>query len=579
MSRPRRFQSRHDQPLIRTARWRARDVRLAKTSEGISEKLLVERVELLSRIVAMVAQGHVNAHWTAAGIIALLDPKAPPFAYKAMEAAHGRPILPTGLHLDSRALRITMEVSGRTLRSAGYQKEAVENVLSGRSSLIADAITRRNTRRSITRFLRTHGHAPTNFFELRPDAPVLRRPSVPLSCTDRQFAEWQIDANHETAILRLKLPIVAHPTKRADWVWHELILQIPGHTRARLDAGGRLRLPTLRAHTDRVLLDVPVEFPPETTPATNTPERVLGLDWGERRLLTGSIIQSTGADTAHEVMGPFIFDARGAQQRMERHRALARHLRTIQDRIRRLDESRAVPSPILAQRLGTLERERERVWQARADLQSQLAHHAARWAVHVAVTHGATVIAIEDLRALEPRLRGRRLRDRLNHQIRGVLAKHLADKAAEAGITLRVVNPRGTSALCPTCGAAHAHVRAPDTTKPGRGWALCDECGASRDRDHAASMNIAARALTRHNAHQPRIHSQARPRISSNSTIASRPRRTRSGQPGSRYPGTTTRTTQAIPGRNHRCEYTTRRGTGLTLVRTTQKTQKVQLNT
>ena len=96
---------------------------------------------------------------------------------------------------------------------------------------------------------------------------------------------------------------------------------------------------------------------------------------------------------------------------------------------------------------------------------------------------------------MEPRLRGAPLRDRMNHQIRGMLFKHLADKAAESGLRLVEVNAKGTSALCPRCGSGHAHVGAPDNHKEGRGWAVCRHCSSSLDRDHSASLRIGSKAL------------------------------------------------------------------------------------
>jgi hypothetical protein len=180
---------------------------------------------------------------------------------------------------------------------------------------------------------------------------------------------------------------------------------------------------------------------------------------------------------------------------MERQRDQAKRLQALIDR--NLVLCKGKPDQRLAERIATLEREIGRIWEARSQLQLQTAHLAAGWAVELALGHKCRLIGAENLKTLEPRLRGARLRDRLNHQIRGILLKHMADKAAEAGIGLiDQINPRTTSSHCPRCAAPHTHVRAPDNLASGRGWACCPSCGSSIDRDHAAALRIGAKALS-----------------------------------------------------------------------------------
>jgi putative transposase len=61
-------------------------------------------------------------------------------------------------------------------------------------------------------------------------------------------------------------------------------------------------------------------------------------------------------------------------------------------------------------------------------------------------------------------------------------------KAALAGVPIVLVNPRGTSHICPACG--HNERR----NRPNRDTFRCVKCGFSGCADHIAAINIAARA-------------------------------------------------------------------------------------
>jgi putative transposase len=68
----------------------------------------------------------------------------------------------------------------------------------------------------------------------------------------------------------------------------------------------------------------------------------------------------------------------------------------------------------------------------------------------------------------------------------GHLIAALADKAQTAGITVRLVDERGTSSTCPSC-----RTRIP---KPAGRTLSCPHCGLTGHRDLLAAANIAARA-------------------------------------------------------------------------------------
>jgi putative transposase len=98
-------------------------------------------------------------------------------------------------------------------------------------------------------------------------------------------------------------------------------------------------------------------------------------------------------------------------------------------------------------------------------------------------------IALEDLTGIRKSVTVRRTqRSRLHswafYQLRGFVEY----KAAIAGIPVILVNPRGTSHICPECGHNE------NGNRPDRNTFRCVQCGFSGNADHIAAINIAARA-------------------------------------------------------------------------------------
>lgn len=101
----------------------------------------------------------------------------------------------------------------------------------------------------------------------------------------------------------------------------------------------------------------------------------------------------------------------------------------------------------------------------------------------------AGVIAVEDLRGLQTRGRGRSDNNRAAQSARGKAYRALEHTAARAGLEVVMCPPRGTSARCPGCDD--------ELARPG-GYhsASCDCCGIhGADRDQIAGQNIAKRVL------------------------------------------------------------------------------------
>jgi hypothetical protein len=92
---------------------------------------------------------------------------------------------------------------------------------------------------------------------------------------------------------------------------------------------------------------------------------------------------------------------------------------------------------------------------------------------------------------------GKTLNTRLSQTVRSQVTDRLRHIAAEYGIAVVTIPPRGTSKNCPRCLAPLRHSKSPDQpAAPGWKWAWCPGCGWQGDRDQGAWQRIAARGLT-----------------------------------------------------------------------------------
>jgi len=96
------------------------------------------------------------------------------------------------------------------------------------------------------------------------------------------------------------------------------------------------------------------------------------------------------------------------------------------------------------------------------------------------------------------RVHGKRLRDwRIGH-----LMSVLRDKAEVAGITVKVIDERGTSSTCPSCSR-----RVP---KPAGRVFRCPHCGHGGHRDLVAAANIPPEAAAHPRYRDSRDHAPPR---------------------------------------------------------------------
>ena len=98
-------------------------------------------------------------------------------------------------------------------------------------------------------------------------------------------------------------------------------------------------------------------------------------------------------------------------------------------------------------------------------------------------------VALEELKGIRTSTTVRKAQRSRNHSWAfRQLRSFIEYKAALAGIPVILVNPRGTSHICPECGHNERGNR------PNRDTFRCVQCSFSGNADHVAAINIAARA-------------------------------------------------------------------------------------
>jgi hypothetical protein len=316
------------------------------------------------------------------------------------------------------------------------------------------------------------------------------------ACDRRQATLERHQADPRRALLRVQLPLRPDPRGYRDWGWVSVPLTLP----PTVPPDARLHLPALRVVGDRVRVDL--AFTHAVPAARRDGHTVaLGIDWGLGTLLSAGAarlhpdgtITALGAGAQYRAAGVL---AKGHRLRRHAERLHARH-----EHYQRL--SGGDPAHPLIAKAQVLEQELYRVSARRSRLNDALAWSAARWATDQAIVAGATVVYLEDLRTLEARGMGHAMNVRLSQTVRGKIVGRLRHLAAEHGIAIVTVPPRGTSKNCPRCLSPLRHCKAPDRpTVPGWKWAACPGCGWQGDRDTGAWQRIAARGLThQHKAH------------------------------------------------------------------------------
>jgi IS605 OrfB family transposase len=234
----------------------------------------------------------------------------------------------------------------------------------------------------------------------------------------------------------------------------------------------QIRSVTLLYDAGRLWLDVTAEVPVASYPDGAEPDggRVAGVDVG--------------------IIHPYAVAGPAGQALLVSGRAIRaetrQHLRDTKARRRAV--ARRAPRPgQRGSRRWRHFRRRQRLAEARHRRRvRQAQHEAARTVIGWAVAQRVGTLVVGDPRGVLALDAGRRHNQRTRAWRIGHLLSCLADKAEAAGITMRLVDERGTSSTCPRCTR-----RIP---KPAGRVMTCPYCGLRGHRDLLAAANIAARA-------------------------------------------------------------------------------------
>jgi IS605 OrfB family transposase len=477
--------------------------------------VLAERVGWAADLVCGMAASLLAARWNAIDVDVLASGedaggrKLPSNAWMALRRL-GWTVGPAeGIRVNDRIVRMAQEQAGRSLRSAKWgadltaaviatwpvdparrtaqEWDAVRAAAPGGQYLPSSVIKGRT--RQITAFTRERGRLPVDVFELEA-APRIARMLLLAACDAQQATLERHESDPGRALLRLQLPTRPDPRSYKDWTWVSCPVLLP----PTVPASAMLHLPTLRSGQGRVHADL--AYTHAVPQAARTGHTVaLGVDWGLNTLLSAGAarLHDDGRITALGAGG--MFRAAGVLAKQHRLRRHSEYLQAKADRYQRLigqDGQHALNG-----RHAVLAGEISAVSARRSNCNEALAWAAARWAVDQAVTAGASVIYLEDLRSMESRGMGRTMNTRLSQAVCGQITDRMRHLATEVGIAVVTVPARNTSKHCPQCLAPLRHRKAPDRpTIPGWKWALCPGCGWQGDRDIGAWQRIAARGLT-----------------------------------------------------------------------------------
>jgi len=259
---------------------------------------------------------------------------------------------------------------------------------------------------------------------------------------------------------RLRIPV----TRGCPPLWVRLDRDLPY-------PAAQVRSVTLLYDAGRLWADVTAEVPVAAYPPGAEPDRgrVAGVDLG--------------------IIHPYAVAGPDGQALLVSGRAVRaeHHLHLKDTKARRRAVARRAPKPgQRGSRRWRRYRRRQRVVEARHRRRvRQAQHEAARTVIGWAAERRIGTLAVGDPRGVLGIDAGRRHNRRTREWRVGHLITALRDKAQQAGITVALLDERGTSSTCPACRA-----RVP---KPRGRVFCCPRCGQSGHRDLIAAANIAGR--------------------------------------------------------------------------------------
>ena len=259
---------------------------------------------------------------------------------------------------------------------------------------------------------------------------------------------------------RLRLPVA----RGCAPLWVRLDRQVPYPAR-------QVRSVALVNEGARLFVEVTAEVPVAVYSPGQAPDpgRVAGVDLGVIHPYAAA-----GPDGAGLLVS-------GRALRAENHL----HLRDAKGRQRAVAWRAPKPGQVGSRRWRRF-RARQRIAEARHRRRiSQAQHEAAKEVIAWAVARRVGTLTVGDPRGVLALEAGRRHNRRLRTWRPGALIRCLSDKAEQAGITVHLVDERGTSSTCPACGQR--------VVKPSGRVFTCRSCGLCGHRDLAGAVNIAHR--------------------------------------------------------------------------------------
>ncbi|MCF0081623.1 transposase [Streptomyces lomondensis] len=470
-----------------------------KTGQVLTAAVLAKRVGWAADLVSGMAAELLAEHWNAADVDALASGvdaggrALPSKAWMALRRLGWTAAPPGGLRVNDRIVRMAQEQAGRLLRSVKWRADvttavlktwpaepgkrtarewdAVREAIPGGRDLPSGVITSRT--RQIAAFQHKHGRLPAGVFEL--EAAPHSAGMLLLSACDRQQATIGRGDDPGRALLRLQLPTRPDPQLYKDWTWVACPIALP----PTIPPGALLHLPTLRVHGGGVRVDLAYTHAvPKARRSGHTV--ALGVDWGLNTLLSAGAVRLHDDGRITALGAGSMFRAAGVLAKQHRLRRESEHLHAKTDHYQRLI-AQADTHPLTGKH-AILADEIQRVAARRSNLNDTLASSAARWTVDQALTAGASVIYVEDLRSMEARHMGRTLNTRLSQQVRGKIVERIRHLAAETGIAVVTVPARNTSRHCPRCLVPLRHRKAPDRPTTPAGNGPCARTGTAAGR-------------------------------------------------------------------------------------------------
>jgi len=209
--------------------------------ELVPARLLAERVGLLAALTQHMTAAVVAARWNDGDLATLgsrvgPDGRAlPAKGWMALRRPGWASVAPEGVYLPDRVRRVAEEAAARALRLAVHRRAVVHAIvgswpadprrrtdgewaaLRGRLPQGVDNAEIRNRTRQIRAYTTDHGgRLPACLAEL--EAAPRTGGMVLLAAADKQLVTIQ-RTGPDTAVLRVKLPLIERPAAPARWAW------------------------------------------------------------------------------------------------------------------------------------------------------------------------------------------------------------------------------------------------------------------------------------------------------------------------------------------------------------------------